>query len=130
MTRRDRAALTLALCVLRESVLPVVDDDDRSLSAEYWANEAICEVVGRGRLGDTEPTPDTCHRVTARILRARLALYLRAVLRADAGDRGRWWWATSDSRRIRCRERYEPGAFRDYGLARPLWTDAPPHEAT
>jgi hypothetical protein len=51
----------------------------------------------------------------SRLLRARLALLLRTLLRADAGDYGRCylWGRHGDVR---------------YAPVRPLWELAPPHE--
>jgi hypothetical protein len=59
-------------------------------------------------------TGDRGRRRHYRILRARLALYLRAVLRMEAGDFGYWW-------------RWD-GAAAAVRLARPLWLDAKSHQ--
>jgi hypothetical protein len=68
-----------------------------------------------------------------RLLRARLGLALRVLLRADAGDFGRWkpcrWCDLPGpwSHRFGC-----PGSgeARSRMLVRPLWESAPPHEAS
>lgn len=81
LTRRERAALTLALEVLRRSV-----GEDRRwksgiLAETHVAWRAISDGARRNvfaGVGDVEP----------RVIRARLALWLRARLRADRGDCG------------------------------------------
>lgn len=89
LTRRERAAMELALEVLRERVLaePCRVPGRREL-LEY---AAILQ-HGSHDLSDallaSIPEYDGSGRPEAR---ARLALYLRARLRAAAGDCGRWW---------------------------------------
>jgi hypothetical protein len=90
LTRRERAAMQLALAIIRESV------------TEYgpgyrWIDGYVCAVVSSAdhtlRLGQFLPLNDalfgSCCGTAPRLVRARLALYLRARLRADAGDCGR-----------------------------------------
>ena len=73
MTRRDRAAMALALELLRgDEWFGYVADALRHIDVLSWAfNEA--------RLKSTP----------ASVLRCRVALLIRAALRADAGDLGR-----------------------------------------
>ncbi len=145
MTGTERAALRLALGVLRGGG-----------GGSRWAVRGARSIIGGHHFGADGAGSETyagqpaladaigaaIKTVPYRILRARLALYLRAVLRAERGERGLFWWASTDSRefdrkgrftgpyvtrRIRVRDRHEPGAFRDYSPARPLWLDAPEH---
>jgi len=72
VTRRDRAAMAWALCLARRG--------------DYM--EAIA-VLMRGPRDVADAAFAACRDTTPSDLRARLALYLRARLRADAGDYGR-----------------------------------------
>lgn len=92
MTGTERAALRLALGVLRRT---------RGIAGAPWAvNEATgvlwtgAGVLALGRLASRSLTlcytgaRDSRTTTSDRLVRARLALYLRAVLRAEAGDCG------------------------------------------
>lgn len=148
MTRRDRAAMELACLWLRASSSP------RSFIRDADFNIAMC--VDALDLGDDTSDEISASLVTragrdlppTRLLRARLALYLRAVLRADLGDfgpRGRLclgtvWTYTYDSQingvsrcgsgsfngtvggRMRCRK-----CNRVRGPICALWEQAPEH---
>ena len=82
MTRRDRAAMRLALEVLRRGGWTCIRDVRLVLVHGDAARELAAHVpAAQWSPGDR----------IARLLRARLALYLRALLRADAGDYGRAW---------------------------------------
>jgi hypothetical protein len=97
MTRRDRAALVLAYECLRS-----VDYDDpsgylpwkRVYSAECSLRSGSDAFTGlivalvEAQRADDAWIPDPASQC-GRLLRARLALLIRAVLRADAGDYGR-----------------------------------------
>lgn len=72
MTRRDVAAMTWALCLARRG--------------DYM--EAIA-VLMRGPRDVADAAYNARHYTYQRELRARLALYLRARLRAEAGDYGK-----------------------------------------
>jgi hypothetical protein len=130
MTGTERAALRLALGVLRLAVLlhPRTDYAYTSISNADLAAWAI---------GRNPVTAAACcaAELAARAhdqrrVRARLALYLRAVLRADAGDRGLWWvrrlnsWLYPPDYEERSAHWYAQGR-ETYRLARPLWLDAP-----
>lgn len=89
MTRRDRAALSLAYEVLR---------DPYGNGEECWAIERCIDVLALGDtvgrtladdLAEAKPVDAWRERDTMRFLRARLALALRVLLRVDAGDFGR-----------------------------------------
>lgn len=91
LTRRERAAMELALAVLRHSALITTRTTDGG--AEQLSQCAIREAgiaLAVGFSGLARPIVDT-EAGWGRLLRARLALYLRARLRAAAGDCGRWW---------------------------------------
>jgi hypothetical protein len=92
VTRRDRAALRLALEVLRAAN-----------SREHLSlRDAFCEAMECGRIGSgvayevtdalncAEPADHHDRHRNERLGRARLALLIRAILRADAGDTGPW----------------------------------------
>jgi hypothetical protein len=81
LSRRDRAALALALECLRAG-----DDYDASSALFAGAHEETCSAIRLAFLDAGFSTPN-------RVLCARLALALRVLLRADAGDFGareRW----------------------------------------
>lgn len=104
LTRRDRAALTLALCELRGSAtsygsaieaLKHHDGGDWPpylppllADCESEMDDAIAETVGSREWYRQ-------HYRNRDLLRARLALLLRALLRADAGDYGPLEWQCS-----------------------------------
>lgn len=74
-------------------------------------------------------------RRAERILRARLALAIRAVLRADRGERGRWWVMTPQIGReadLHTEREAREWALFFVGTVRrreALWTTAPSHGA-
>ena len=91
MTRRDRAAMALAYCWLRtrddkwraNSVLRHGDAFARALAEASYEIDYPAEIwAGVGREGRD------ARRRFDRVVLARLALALRALLRADAGDMG------------------------------------------
>lgn len=89
LTRRDRAALTLALECLRAKVGPFGDH------AYYHVNNAAGALdLGRAvsdQLRDVILDMERDDAADWRLLRARIALALRAILRADAIERDDWW---------------------------------------
>jgi hypothetical protein len=100
MTRTERAACELALCVLRARVL---DDDeahaalDDALTVLWigwhgWETWSRHHHIAAAVASLTDLSADLFEHVerAPRLLRARLALYLRALLRADRGDCGPW----------------------------------------
>ena len=105
MIRLDRARIALAYEYLRGVRW------GRGFGSSFY--EGACEFALDAALHSAPPGVSTQARpyfrthVPARVLRARLALYLRALMRADVGDFGPWW------RRIR-----------------PLWESAPAHRGT
>jgi hypothetical protein len=123
--RRDRAVVTLALECLRRS------RSESSLRQAYsvtTVSDGLPFVAGYVARGSGAPW---------RLLRARLALYLRAVLRADRGDFGEW---RCDECGVQCYEdsRY---CYREGDGSRalpmeptrritPLWELAPEHTGT
>ena len=133
MTGTERAAMRLALGVLRRATASNADD----------ALDAVHTILA---LADSDLTLPSFRHVTGRILRARLALYLRAVLRADEAARwdaawGQWpvpqtWPAmrctVCGERRFSADE--VAGTCRGQAAAwappRPLWTTAPSKEPT
>src|SRR5690606_1233742 len=129
LTRRERRALAHALEVLRLGVLREPRDGGRALDDETRA-ERICaegardawaEACAAGREGQ-RPRP----------VRARLALLIRARLRADRGDCGRTRHEATGKRcqrvdhawdeRARCR--YACGCWRTSRRITPLWQRA------
>lgn len=136
LTRRERAALSLALEVLRRGVA------DHG-SGYRWIRGAAAFHVGSaynaliyGRDDDGEdPVPHPGEHVDSRLLRARLALYLRARLRADRGDCGRAWCPVCGRRvplhHVSARYCLTVHGGRRTRLSRritPLWQQAPAHE--
>jgi hypothetical protein len=118
-SRRDRAAMTLALECVRETI--AVDDDDdvrddvASSRVRYALDAFLCALPGERADELRMYAVHARKRVNPRLLRARLALALRVFLRADAGDFGR-------CRTWVCDQEHQP--------VRPLWCDAPPHEVS
>jgi hypothetical protein len=134
--------MELALHVLRDSVL--------GDSAVWWpwcvAGAVtilrqgshlvdLADAVGRAEWVELR-TGDLGRRRHYRILRARVALYIRAVLRMEAGDHGNFARCIRNCpgcgadvcwMEPRCAACGEPYRRR---LARPLWLDAPPHKET
>lgn len=153
LTKDERHMLGAALDVLRANVLDQPGpwgiayhallnamlrlDVSADLSKEAWwakllatamraSHRELFAIVRHGRSG---------HRHRERILRARLALAIRAVLRAERGERGAWWAYASDDGVYD-----EPMSFawamrlaESYGgtvrRREALWTTAPGHEA-
>jgi hypothetical protein len=76
LTRRDRAALTLALHVLRSCGANAVHE---ALWPLGWVPDVYDAVEAAH-----------AHGVPTRLLRARLALLLRVLLRVDKDDLRRW----------------------------------------
>lgn len=150
MTRAETAALTLALHVLRRSVryhpspCPPSALDTCAWYAIGDARGVVCEGF---RDATWYPFPPCGTADGARFLRARLALYLRAVLRAAAIDEWERTWTGEMPTRwptvcggcgiaingYRVGEVIEPGpdsgALACRGATarhpRPLWLDAP-----
>lgn len=87
MTRRDRAALTLALECLRE-----IESGWDAWGDFDPLHQAMCALDIGGLDASTIRFNVYCAQPHADpwLLRARLALLIRAVLRSDAGDMGRW----------------------------------------
>jgi hypothetical protein len=121
ITRRDRAACVLALICARSSA-----EDARDALGHGGA-------IASAILAARHPVPlgwtDDIHTAECaawlrewRIYRARLALYLRALLRADAGDCGPWTFKIVPTRSVLHADR----RVRDHRRIRPLWEQAPP----
>lgn len=86
LSRRDRAALTLALECLRTVGIEHGDRDARDATSDATGVIACVEYaapVSRAALHALE----RCSWRNVRMIRARFALLLRAVLRADDADR-------------------------------------------
>jgi hypothetical protein len=155
-SRRDIAAMTLALHVLRDSV-----DTDGESGA--WWRARLAEAGIRSALKALGMGTDVALEGAVavwmgprpakhtRILRARLALYLRAVLRMEAAEAWEasdwtgtpppsWTMVCDQCGSIRLGRDEEPGLCRPNQAApyvqaawrhpRPLWLDAPPHKET
>jgi hypothetical protein len=139
LSRRDRAACALALECLRQmradlSRNPAVGV---ALGSAHVALDAPA-VSGRSVENISTALAVSVYRMPARLLRARLALYLRALLRADVGDLGPLWCNTcgwlgagtymAGDRCGSCR-RYAHGPIGEYGPRRitPLWERAKAH---
>ncbi len=109
--RRNRAALVLAYeCVRR----PLVGRSRRAQSAAL--NEFALAVLWHGPRELMRMLEQATHVVEARLLRARLALLLRVMIRADAGDYGRCPCSVCND------------GVRRRGW-RPLWQHAPAYDA-
>lgn len=113
MTRRDRAALALALeCLRGDGSLPVVEmlrALDLGGRDAQWLKWAVEE---RGADGDTSFPRG---HLGVRLLRARLAILLRAILRADAierEDRETGWAHDSTRTVVVCAGCGEPTNYR------------------
>lgn len=102
LTRTERAAAELALGVLRRSCVESAPRDEHGRERTFGAREAAVRVavvrdardvlmVARGSARwiawDARAACEAGHAADS--VRARLALYLRALLRADRGDFGR-----------------------------------------
>jgi hypothetical protein len=141
VTRRDRAATVLAYeCVrwhpLAEEAEDALESAEKALSLPLWAPvDSLANVVGRA-LCYARDNRRLLDDRASRLLRARLALLLRALLRADAGDYGpspvcarcgspfvspyvgkAWCYGA-------CRRAFVPTTRR----ITPLWERAPSHE--
>jgi hypothetical protein len=125
MTRRDRAALSLALEVLR------AEYGSAGLAADVLergddAAEALGEAVEGQRNLDHHYRccgggPVSSAESARRLLRARLALVLRAMLRADKGDFGPTEWHGCN-----CSCDGDRGGWLPRRIT-PLWELAPAH---
>lgn len=124
MSRRDRACLVLALEGARVARWPdgpwmapdfLAESDGPPLDVHraWWA--AAWDLARYDAGGPRWP------RSTERLLRARLALLLRALLRADAGDFGPTAWAG-----CRCSCDGDNGGWQATRYT-PLWELAPQH---
>lgn len=136
LTRRERAAMRLALEVLRFDVR-YRGSPRCALEAETDVHEAVAALRFGGVDEGVSAAVRTvnCDALTAALVRARLALYLRARLRADRGDFGRWWVVDAPGED-------EPLMYARHGDAEitagltggtvhravPLWEQAPAHE--
>lgn len=112
LTRRDRAAMVLALeCIRRgDSIGGVLLPLDCAGTAARILAGDVFDVWARDYAQGNDEV----------MLRARLALYLRAVLRADAGDFGHYFKTCTDDR-CDCWGRKKWNSRR----IRPLWESAP-----
>lgn len=110
LTRRERAALALALEVLRAGM------------GEPWPR--YCHALEVLRIGGVLPAQPRHWTTAARgASAARLALYLRARLRADRGDDAPSWvwvWPDGRARPMHSREFAERIAKRRGGYVRPI----------
>lgn len=86
MTGTERASLRLALGVLRDRRR---DDESALACARAALRAAFLGAISRP-LDEAWTGSPWCAPVPCRVLIARLALYLRAVLRAERGDCGPW----------------------------------------
>ena len=111
MTRLDRARIALAYEYLRDRV-------PRPGHMESW--QAVDKSAGALPRPLRVVVAAELYVGDARLIRARLALYLRALIRAGAGDFGPW------------RVAYTPGFGRRTvdRRTRPLWERAPAHRGT
>lgn len=106
LSRRDRAAMVLALELLRDSAWDGHGRDSAATNRLANARDVMW-------LGDTFEIADAVSRhrysqAAPRLLRARLALTLRALLRADAGDFGRYERIVSCTKHGRVGRTYYP----------------------
>jgi hypothetical protein len=139
VTRAERAAMELALHVLRRSVRKVKPSAELDHLAHTLELAEDIETAAFPAIGTPCNVAAHTYGVPLRLLRARLALVLRAEMRAERGHPYLWWW------RIKARgvtaagpwqspapalNRYEtarsPFEY-DYRMAVPLWASAPPH---
>lgn len=119
MTRLDRARIALAYEYLRYRSRFERDDEWTAVSHhEAWG--MVYKSAGALPRPLRVVVAEELYVGDARLIRARLALYLRALMRADAGDCGPWrvtyspdYWRRTVERRIR-----------------PLWESAPAHRGT
>ena len=100
LSRRDRAAMTLSLCELRGSVtsygsgVEALKHHDGCDWPPYLppiladAEQELDDGIGDDLLMTDLRAWNAAHYRNRDLLRARLALLLRAVLRADSGDYG------------------------------------------
>jgi len=127
LSRRDRAAMTLALECVRESRCGL-NEASRALGIGDADSRFLREAMGHNWYGHVD-----------RVRRARLALALRVLLRADAGDFARRVVCPEcgsrlpdhykGGERIVCDENdVERSAFRTCRV-RPLWESAPEHRS-
>jgi hypothetical protein len=139
MNGTERAALRLVLGLVRRSVLG--RGDGWVSLHDAWALGIRAELP-RGPLGQALNAGRFAGPREARVVRVRLALYLRAVLRAERDDRGRWWRATHWRETVPVEQGGWPDPNPDpeahfaeppvsdawvrVRLVRPLWLDAPP----
>ena len=142
MTRAEVAGLTLALHVLRRSALVSYREsgDARGfVDEDVWSDAIEVLVACHGMTAYTiahHVAAVRRHEAAPRIVRARLALYLRAVLRAERGERGRWWlvsWPDVPEREQSAGQTWVevpphwPALWATCRQARPLWLDAKEH---
>lgn len=139
MTRRERAAYALALEALR--------GPSRHTAAQLEAAQSALRAGGLSWLA-IEVEVASWHHTSPPLVRARLALYLRAALR-EGGTRMRRAWLrgmiASGGDLMAMVSMPGPFGVCDGGIgesvaeleaelaatyARPLWTYAPPHEAS
>lgn len=137
MTQTEVAALRLALGVLRQAIL----DWPRSDYAISSIDDAHVRSRAPAAAAAWQASFDLARRTNKvdeyRRVRARLALYLRAVLRAERGDVGRWWVGERRFREFTRGGDFTGGTYAEWSrsaraspgarLARPLWLSAPPH---
>lgn len=93
LSRRERCAMQLALEVLRSEPLeaePALTDALVVLGIAHDHGSALCGVIERAGRWSRWPHAMWGMERRERLIRARLALYLRARLRADRGDCGLW----------------------------------------
>ena len=115
LSRRDRAAMTLALVLVR----------NRSIAEcvyTLFLGDEAAQSVGNATLWTA--------RVSDRLLRARLALALRVLLRADAGDFGPAAYVDSLGRSFAYGDVWPASLAITFKRlpVRPLWEAAKPHE--
>lgn len=130
MTGTERAALRLALGTLRWSVRYCARGRPESMEVAAWiALRDVRALPHGGRIPSFDP--GRTHRPESRLLRARLALYLRAVLRAEAGEEWRGYVSWSPRWREEFRTERWPTSdcYERVRLAVPLWSQAPGRKA-
>lgn len=138
MTPLDRAAMTLALLHLRRTDRQALYTSmlaERVLQ-EHGGDESAVTALAVARAGAVDWKAAKAPP-SARLLRARLALYLRAALREGVArpwaiDGGGPTWhlgSRAEAERLAVKWAPTPG---DYTVrpVRPLWTQAPSHEAS
>jgi hypothetical protein len=137
MTGTERAALRLVLGTLRVSLYTHTKYTGRARRAVVNALGVLPDSLADlwAAVDDLLGMPFQADLVCSRILRARLALYIRAVLRAERGEVWggfvlRHWRPEWPEEVYAAAYPMHPPGDNNYEfvrIARPLWLDARPH---